>query len=68
MLRVIEDEQYQTVKMSEVWKTVGLCDRACKGSDVLTTAAPRREVGCYLHGLCPEEEIVNESNWLENNG
>jgi hypothetical protein len=51
--------------MPEVRKTFGLCDGACKGSDILATAAPRCEAGCYLHGMFPEEKVVNGSNWLE---
>jgi hypothetical protein len=51
--------------MPEMRKTFRLCDRAYKGSNILAATAPRREAGCYLHGMFPEEKVVNGSNWLE---
>jgi hypothetical protein len=55
---MIENEQHQTIKMPEVWKTFGLCDRACTGFNILTATASKRKAGCYLHGMFPEEKIA----------
>lgn len=38
-----------------MWKASGLCDRSCEGLNVFAAAASRREAGCCLHGLLPEE-------------
>jgi len=51
--------------MPEVWKAFRLCDRACKGSNILAPTVSRREADCYLYGMFPEEKIVNGSNWLK---
>jgi hypothetical protein len=54
----MQNEQHQTLKMPKMWKTFGLCNRACKRSNILTATASRRETGCYLHGMFPKEKIV----------
>ena len=59
-----ENEQRQTIKMSEVRKTFGLRERAWEGSDILAATASRREVGCGLHGMFPEGKIASKSDWL----
>lgn len=45
--------------MPKVWKTLGLCDCACKRFNVFAATASRREADCYLHRMFPEEKIVN---------
>ena len=50
--------------MPEMWEAFRLRDRACEGSNILTATASRRKADWYLHGMFPEEKIVNVSNWL----
>jgi hypothetical protein len=59
---VRENEQRQTSSMPEVWKTIGLCDRARKKCDILATTASEREAGRHLHGMFSEEVAVNGSD------
>jgi hypothetical protein len=56
------NEQHETIKMPEVRKTFRLRNRACKGFNILAAIVSRRETGCYMHGVLPEEKVVNESN------
>jgi hypothetical protein len=61
----MENEQHQTFEMPEMWKTSRLCNCACKGFNIIAATASRREADCYLHGMFPEEKIVNGSNQLK---
>ena len=50
--------------MPKMRKTSGLCDCVGKGSNTVSAAYSRRQNSCYLHGMFPEEKVVNGSNWL----
>jgi len=51
--------------MSKVWKTVRLCNRACKRFTGLTATSSKREAGCRLHGMFPEKlEEMTGYHWI----
>jgi hypothetical protein len=52
--------------MPKMRKTLRLRNCAGERSNIITTTASEREVDCYLHGMRPEEKVVNGSNWLRN--
>ena len=58
---MIENEQHQTIKMPEVRKTSGLCDRDHEGSDIPYAAGSRCEADCHLHGMLSKQEVDGQT-------
>jgi hypothetical protein len=46
-------------------RALGVCDCVGKRSNIVSATYSKPQNSCYLHGMFPEEEIVNGSNWFK---